>query len=164
MLEIWVSRLKKRLFYNKIEYGDSMKRIKRKELILLFVVTVLLTGCGNKLKCEIDGLVEGRKYTSTVVVKFKDEKPSTYSFKDKMMFDPEDPNAEIYYHSKYDEYSTLLSEKKARISNNTDNISFKVKYDFEEDHSSQENKILIGRDDSREIAKNKLENVGYRCK
>lgn len=141
-----------------------MKRIKRRELILLLVVTVLLTGCAPKLKCKIDGLVEGRKYTSTVVVKFEDDKPSTYSFKDKMMFDPQAAEAELYYHSKYEEYGTLIAEKRARISNNADNITLKINYDFNKHNSSQENKILVGRDDSMAAAKSKLENVGYTCK
>ena len=141
-----------------------MKRIKRKELILLLLITILLTGCGQKLKCKIDGHVEGRKYTSTIVVKFSDGKPSTYSFEDKMMFATLDPNAELYYHSKYEEYGTLIAEEYARISNNADNISLKIKYDFNKNNSSQENKILIGRNDTRDAAKGKLENIGYKCK
>ena len=58
----------------------------------------------------------------------------------------------------------MIAEKRARISNNADNITLKIKYDFNKHNSAQENKILVGRDDSIEAAKSKLENVGYTCK
>lgn len=141
-----------------------MKRIRNWQLFLLIISVVLLTGCSQKLKCKVDTIVDSNKYTSTVVVKFEDNKPSTYNFKDKMMFAALDPNAEIYYHSKYDEYGTLIAGKFARIGNHTDNISLKIKYNFTNNKSAQEDKLLVSRNDSIEVAKKKLEKVGYSCK
>ena len=134
-----------------------MKRIK---LGVLLIAIVLLTGCTSKLNCKIDT----NNYTSKVVVKFENDKPSTYNFKDKMIFAPLDPNAELYYHSKYDEYGTLIAEKFARMGNNSDNIILKIKYDFTKNNSAQENKLLVDRNDSKNNAKTKIENLGYKCK
>ena len=134
--------------------------MKKAKLIILLMVLVTLTGCSSKLKCKINT----NNYTSTVVVHFKGDKPSTYSFKDKMMFSPTAPEAELYYHSKADEYGTLIAEKFAKMGNNTDNITLKVKYDFNKNNSAQENKILVGRNDSKHAAKLKIESLGYTCK
>lgn len=138
-----------------------MKRVK---LLILTVAVLTLTGCANTLKCKVDTVVDSNKYTSTIVVKFKDGTPSTYSFKDKMMFPPLAPEAELYYHAKAEEYGILVAEKLARMGNNSDNITLKVKYDFNKNKSTQENKILVGRNDSKEVAKKKIENLGYTCK
>ncbi|MBQ6546673.1 MAG: hypothetical protein IJL74_01590 [Bacilli bacterium] len=134
--------------------------MKRMKLVILLMAVVALTGCANKLKCKINT----DNYSSTVVVHFKSHKPSTYSFKDKMMFSPLAPEAELYYHSKAEEYSTLIAEKLARMGNNSDNITLKVKYDFNKNNSTQEDKILVGRNDSKNDAKKKIESLGYKCK
>lgn len=141
-----------------------MKRVKGKELVILSIIIILLTGCAPKIECKANAIVDSHKYTSAIVVSFENNKPLKYVFKDKMMFDPDDPNAELYYHAKYEEYGTLIAEKRAKMSNNTDNISLKIKYNFSKYHSAQEDKILIDRDDSMEDVKNKLESVGYSCK
>ena len=138
--------------------------MKKTKLIILLIAVVALTGCANKLKCKIETTLDSNKYTSTIVVKFKNGKPSTYSFKDKMMFEPLAPEAELYYHSKAEEYGILISEKLAKARNNSDNITLKVKYDFNKNNSAQENKILVGRNDSKNDAKKKIENLGYQCK
>lgn len=134
--------------------------MKRIELVVILVAVLLLTGCSNTLKCKIDT----NNYTSKVVVKFNNDKPSKYSFRDKMMFSALDPNAEIYYHSKYDEYSTLIAEKFAKARNNSDNITLKINYDFTKNNSAQENKLLVNRNDSKNDAKTKIESLGYKCK
>ena len=134
-----------------------MKRVK---LVMLLIAVLLLTGCANTLKCKIDT----NNYTSKVVIKFKNNKPSTYKFKDKMMFSPQAPEAELYYHSKYDEHGTLIAEKFAKMRNNVDNITLKVKYDFTKNNSTQEDKLLVSRNDSKNDAKTKIENLGYKCK
>ena len=134
--------------------------MKRTNMVLLLVAILLLTGCSNQLKCKIDT----NNYTSTLVVKYKNDKPTTYSFKDKMMFAALDPNAEIYYHSKYEEHGTLIAEKFAKMRNHTDNISLKINYDFTKNNSAQEDKLLVGRNDSKNSAKTKLESLGYKCK
>ena len=107
-----------------------MKRVKGKELVILSIIIILLTGCAPKIECKANAIVDSHKYTSAIVVSFENNKPLKYAFKDKMMFDPDDPNAELYYHAKYEEYGTLIAEKRARMSNNTDNISLKIKYNF----------------------------------
>ena len=138
--------------------------MKNKKLIVLLITVLVLTGCANKLKCKIDTVSDSNEYTSTVVVHFKNDKPSTYSFKDKMMFPPLAPEAELYYHSKAEEYGTLIYEKHARMGNNSDNITLKIKYDFNKDNSSQEDKLLVSRNDSKDTAKSKIESLGYSCK
>ena len=136
-----------------------MKRSKGCWLVL-FLVIVLLTGCSNKLKCNI----KTNNYISKLVIMYDGDKPTTYSFSDKMMFAPQAPEAEIYYHSKYYEYGTLISEKFAKMRNAADYVSLRIKYDFTKNHSEQENKLLISKDDSKEAAIKKLKNSGYTCK
>ena len=138
--------------------------MKKTKIIVLLIATLALTGCANQLKCKIDTINDSNEYTSTVSVHFKNNKPSTYSFKDKMMFPPLAPEAELYYHSKAEEYGTLIAEKFARMGNHSDNITLKIKYDFNKNNSSQENKLLVSRNDSKETAKSKLESLGYTCK
>ena len=134
--------------------------MKRINIILLLISLVMLTGCSNQLKCKINT----NTYTSTVKVKFSDGKPSKYTFNEKMTFDPLSPDAELYYHSKYDEYGVLISEKFARMGNNSDNITLKIKYDFTKNNSAQENKLLVSRTDTKNDAKTKIESLGYKCK
>ncbi|MGN0974194.1 MAG: hypothetical protein ACI4OT_05565, partial [Bacilli bacterium] len=56
-----------------------MKRIK----ILLLVTTILLlTGCSNTLKCNI----ETNNYDSSIKIKFENDKPTKYTYKDEMKF------------------------------------------------------------------------------
>ena len=136
-----------------------MKRVKGYKLMLVLVV-FLLTGCSNKLKCEIDT----NNYTSKVIITYKGDKPITYNFKDKMLFSLQDAEAEIYYHSKYTEYGTLIAEKYAKMRNAPEYVSLNIKYDFTKNKSNQEDKILISKDDSKEKSKIKLESLGYKCK
>lgn len=137
-----------------------MKRIK--SMSLLFLISVLLlTGCSsNKLKCEI----KTNNYTSKVVIDYSDDKPTKYKFNDKMLFSATSSSAEIYYHSKYAEYGTLIAEKFAHMRNTPEYVEMKIKYDFTKNNSAQENKLLISKTDSKENAKQKLENLGYKCK
>lgn len=128
--------------------------------LVLFLVVVLLTGCSNKLKCNI----KTNNYVSKVVIGYEDDKPTTYNFSDKMMFSVQAPEAEIYYHSKYYEYGTLISEKYAKMRNAADYVSLKIKYDFTKNQSEQENKLLVNREDSKKDAIKKLKNSGYKCK
>lgn len=136
-----------------------MKRIKSMHILILLMV-ILLTGCGNKLKCEI----KTNNYTSKIVINYKDEKPTSYNFKDDMAFSADAPEAELYYHSKYEEYSTIISEKYASIRNSVDGVSMKIKYDFTKDKSQQENILLIQKNDTKKQAKSKLKSLGYKCK
>lgn len=137
-----------------------MKRIKDKKILLLLLV-ILLTGCNSKLKCEI----KTRNYTSKVSITFnKDNAPVKYDFKDKMLFNVNDAGAEIYYHSKYDEYGILLAEKHGYMRNAPEYISLTIKYDFTKHNSKQENKLLVNKTDTKEIALTKLKEAGYTCK
>lgn len=134
-----------------------MKKIK---ILLLLLVPVLLTGCANTLKCNI----ETNNYNSTIKIKFKDDKPTTYKYKDEMKFSTNSTEGEFYYHSKYNEYSILISEKYAQLKNNQENISTKINYDFTKDNSKGENKLLINRKDTIKSATKKIESSGYKCK
>ena len=134
-----------------------MKRIK----ILLLIATIfLLTGCANTLKCNI----ETSNYNSSIKIKFKNDKPAQYKFKDEMKFSRDSTDTEIYYHSKYNEYSTLISEKHAHLRNKIDSVSLKITYDFTKDKSEVENKLLINRNDTIKTATQKIESSGYKCK
>lgn len=134
-----------------------MKRIK---LVLLLLSVFILTGCANTLKCEI----KTNNYESKVKVTYKDDKPTKYVFKDKMLFSPTSADAELYYHSKYEEYNTLISEKHARLHNRAKDVSMEIKYDFTTDTSGQEGKLLISRNDTKGTAIKKIEDLGYKCK
>ena len=134
-----------------------MKRIK---ILLLIANIFLLTGCANTLKCNI----ETSNYNSSIKIKFKNDKPAQYKFKDEMKFSRDSADTEIYYHSKYNEYSTLISEKHAHLRNKIDRVSLKITYDFTKDKSEVENKLLINRNDTIKTATQKIESSGYKCK
>ena len=134
-----------------------MNRIK----IIVFLFTVLLlTGCGNNLKCNI----KTNNYTADIKITFEKEKPAEYSFKDKMTFSYEDFNSELYYHNKYTELSDLITEKYAKVSDNKDNVTIKINYDFSKYNSKGESKLLIKRSDTKKEALKKIESLGYKCK
>ena len=134
-----------------------MKRIK---ILLLLIVPILLTGCANTLKCEI----ETNNYTSKIKIKFENEEPSIYKLEDKMLFDAESTDTELYYHSKYTEYNDLINNKFAVIRNHPDNVTVKIDYNFKENKTDGENKLLIKRTDTIKEATKKIESSGYTCK
>ena len=134
-----------------------MKRIK---ILLLIATLLLLTGCSNTLKCNI----ETNNYSSSIKIIFKDDKPTKYKYEDEMKFSADSADTEIYYHSKYNEYSTLISEKHAHLRNKPDNVSLRINYDFTEDKSEGEKKLLINRNDTIKTAAQKIESSGYKCK
>lgn len=134
--------------------------MKKTKFLLIIVAVIFLTGCSNSLKCK----VETKNYDSTIKITFKDDKPIKYKYKDEMRFSAKTADNEIYYHSKYSEYSTLISEKYAHVRNNQSNVSMKVNYDFEKDSSSDEKKLLISRNDTKKTATEKIESSGYTCK
>lgn len=133
-----------------------MKRIK---MVFLLLSVFLLTGCGNQLKCNI----KTNNYESTIKVTYKDDKPTKYVFKDKMFFSPTEANAELYYHSKYSEYGDLINEKHAKLKNKPEYIALEIKYDFTTDKSTQENKLLIQKTDTKANAIKKIQDLGYKC-
>lgn len=134
-----------------------MKRIK---MILILMIPLLLTGCSSTLKCTI----ETNNYNSKVKIKFKDDKPITYKYKDEMKFSPTSADAEIYYHTKYSELSNLISSRNAHIGNNKASITIKVNYDFTKDKSDGEGNLLINRNDTKKEAIKKIESSGFTCK
>lgn len=134
-----------------------MKRIK---ILLLLIVPILLTGCANTLKCEI----ETNNYTSKIKIKFENEEPTIYKFEDKMLFDADTTDTELYYHSKYTEYNDLINSKHATIRNHPDNVTIKIDYNFKENKAEGENKLLIKRTDTMKEATKKIESSGYICK
>ena len=68
-----------------------MKRIK---ILLLIATLLLLTGCSNTLKCNI----ETNNYSSSIKIIFKDDKPTKYKYEDEMKFSADSADTEIYYH------------------------------------------------------------------
>ena len=88
-----------------------MKRIK---IVVLLVAVFLLTGCSDTLKCNIDT----KNYTSDIKIVFENDKPVSYEFSDKMIFDDNlSTDSELYYHSKFSQYSYLLSEEFSKVTN-----------------------------------------------
>ena len=81
-----------------------------------------------------------------------------------MKFSRDSADTEIYYHSKYNEYGALISEKHAHLRNKIDSVSLKITYDFTKDKSEVENKLLINRNDTIKTATQKIESSGYKCK
>ena len=135
-----------------------MKRIKS---LIILLMPLLLTGCATTLKCEINT----NNYTSTVKIKFENDKPTTYKYSDEMIFtDPLSTDSELYYHSKYEEYSFLITEKYATLSNHNDKVKLKINYDFTKDKTKNENKLLISKNDTLKEASKKIESSGYTCK
>lgn len=135
-----------------------MKKVK---LLMLLIIPFLLTGCANTLKCEI----ETDNYNSKIKVKFENDKPTTYKFKDEMIFkNTLDTDSEIYYHTKYAEYNYLINDKLARVTNSQDKVTIKITYDFTKDNSQGEENLLIKETDSMKNAIKKIESSGYKCK
>ena len=135
----------------------KMKRIK---VLLVFVCLFGLTGCANTLKCSI----ETSNYDANVKIKFKDDKPISYKYKDVMRFSENSSDAEIYYHSKYNDYSNLISDKLAHVRNKPVGVFVKINYDFNKNNSLGESTLLIERNDTKKIASEKIESLGYTCK
>lgn len=135
-----------------------MKRIKGLNLIL---ICLILTGCKDTLKCEIDT----PNYKSEIKIKFENDKPTTYKQKETMIYsDSLDPESEIYYHSQYEKYSYLITDKHVKISNHNNEVTTKIQYDFTQDKSTGETELPISKNDTREKIKQKLESSSYTCK
>ena len=134
-----------------------MKRIK---MLLILIIPIFLTGCSETLKCTI----ETNNYSSEIKIKFKDDKPTTYKYKDVMSFSATQTDSEIYYHSKYDQYSILISDKYANLRDKANGVYLKINYDFTKDKSNGENTLLISRNDTQKIALQKIKSSGYTCK
>lgn len=135
-----------------------MNRIKG--LIILIGILVITTGCST-LKCEI----KTNNYNSIIKIKFENNKPTTYNFKDEMLFSNNlNTDSELYYHTKYTSYSYLISDNYARITNHNNKVKLKINYDFTKDKSQGENKLLISKKDTIKTATQKIEKSGYTCK
>lgn len=135
-----------------------MKRIK---IVVLLVAVFLLTGCSDTLKCNIDT----KNYTSDIKIVFENDKPVSYEFSDKMIFDDNlSTDSELYYHSQFSQYSYLVSEEFAKVTNFANKVSVDIEYNFNENSSQGEESLLISRNDSMNAASKKIENLGYKCK
>lgn len=135
-----------------------MKRIK---IILLLIIPLVLTGCASTLKCEI----ETANYNSTIKIKFEEDKPLTYKYKDEMIYsDSLDTDTELYYHSQYSKYNNLITNGWANITNRPTKVKTTINYKFEENNKEAESILLISRNDTMKNARTKIESSGYKCK
>ena len=135
-----------------------MKRIK---IALLLLVPLLLTGCASTLKCEI----ETSNYNSKIKIKFEEDKPLTYKYKDEMVFNNNlSTDSELYYHGQYSKYSYLIAEDIAKVTNFANKVSVDINYNYNEKQSQYENILLISRNDTMKEATKKIESSGYKCK
>ena len=134
-----------------------MKKIK---ILLLILITIILTGCTNTLKCNI----KTDNYTSNIKVKFKNNKPIIYKFKDKMYFSKSPIDKKEYYKEKYDKYNLLILNNNMNLNNKKSYISTKINYNFNKNNIKQENKLLIKRNYTRKQTLKKIKSLGYTCK
>ena len=136
--------------------------------ILIFLLFVSLCGLeyfGYKeysklLICKADT----ENFTARVVIKFEDDKPIWYKYKDEMEFFGQiGTDSEFYYHSLNIKYDYLVSEHKAVLTNSGNKIKTNIWYDFVNDPVSGDSLLLVGRDNTRSSAKKKIESVNYVC-
>ncbi len=137
-----------------------MKRMKSIKVIMIVLMSVVLTGCANDLKCSI----KTSNYESTVKIAYKEDKPTKYSFKDKMKFSATSADSELYYYGKLSEYENLINEKHAKVRNKATSVEVSIKYNFTSDTSAQEGKLLVKRDETKSKAIKRIEDLGYKCK
>lgn len=134
-----------------------MKNIK---ILLLILIPIILTGCNNTLNCNI----KTDNYTSNIKVKFKNNKPIIYKFKDKMFFSKSSINQKDYYKEKYNKYNLLILNKNMKLKNKNNYISTKINYNFNKNKIKQENNLLIQRNYTRKQTLKKIKSLGYTCK
>ena len=130
-----------------------------KKFLLLTAVIFLLTGCQNNLTCTI----KTNTYNSKVTISYKDNKPKNYKQIEKIYFAKQDTK-NIYYNLKTNEYQNLIKEKHTKIKKKRKSITIKTTYNFLKNNSTQENKLLINKQDTRKQAYQKIKNLGYTCK
>lgn len=136
-----------------------MKRIKK--ILLMIIPLLILTGCSSNLKCTI----KTNNYESTVKIKFVEDKPTTYKYKDAMDFgNTLDADSELYFDNQLTKYRFLIADKFADVIERQSVVKVKVNYDFTKDSSSGEDVLLIKKTDSLGTAKQKIESSGYKCK
>ena len=134
--------------------------MKKLKILLLILISIILTGCTNTINCNI----KTDNYTSNIKVKFKNNKPIIYKFKDKMTFSKTSLNKEKYYKNKYNKYSNLILHKNMKIKTKKNYISTRIKYNFKKNYTKQENKLLIKRDYTKKQTLKKIKSLGYICK
>ena len=134
-----------------------MKKIK---ILLLILISIILTGCTNTLNCSI----KTDNYTSSIKVKFKNNKPVTYQFKDKMNFSKSPINKKEYYKEKYNKYNNLISNKNMKLKNKKNYISTKLNYNFNKRKIRQESTLLIKRNYTKKQTLKIIKKLGYICK
>lgn len=121
----------------------------------------MLTGCASTLNCSI----KTNNYESSIKIKFKEDKPTTYKYKDAMNFGSIlNTDSEFYYNDKQTKYGTLIAEKYARVNEFQNIVKTKINYDFSKNNSDGEKTLMIKRTDSLGTAKQKIESSGYTCK
>ncbi len=130
-------------------------------LVIIIVVCIFFISGSPSLRCKINT----NNYKSKVIVKYKDGMPTTYKEKDKWIYNFNDmTSAEISYHSEYERYGVLISEKKAKISLRQNIVNKSIKYNFTKDNSSGEGLLLINKTSNMKEAKKMLKERGYFCK
>lgn len=134
--------------------------MKKTKILLLILISIMLIGCTNTVNCNI----KTNNYTSSIKVKFKDNKPLTYKFKDKMNFSKTSINKKEYYKEKYNKYNNLILTKNMKLKNKSNYISTKINYNFKKNKEKQENVLLIKRNYTRKQTLKKIKSLGYTCK
>ena len=127
-----------------------------KKIIILLFMLFVLTGCSTKLKCKINT----DRYKSKITIKYKEDKPIKYLFKDRMIFDIKDKNKDIYYKRKQTEYKSLINNYSAKVINKNKKVISSVNYNFKKDINSY---LLIDKNDNIKSSIIKIESIGYRC-
>lgn len=132
---------------------------------LLIIICAVFGYLGYKeysklLICKADT----ENFTAKVVIKFEEDKPIWYKYKDEMEFFGQiGTDSEFYYHSLSIRYDYLISERKAVLTNSGNKIKANIWYDFTKDSEAGDSLLLVGRNNTRESAKKKIESINYVC-
>lgn len=136
--------------------------------ILFFLLIVICAVFGYLGYQEYSKLLickaDTENFTAKVTIKFEENKPVWYKYKDEMEFFGQiGTDSEFYYHSLNSKYDYLISEHKAVISNAGNKIKTNIWYDFTKDSEEGDSLLLVDRKSTRESAKKKIESINYVC-
>ena len=129
-------------------------------IVLLTLISFLLIGCTNTINCNI----KTYNFNSNIKIKFKNNKPLIYKYRDNMNFSKSSINKKDYYKEKYNKYNSLILNKNIKLINKKNYISTKINYNFKKDNIKQENILLIKRNYTKKQTLKKIKSLGYTCK
>ena len=138
--------------------------MKIKTIIIASLIILVLTGCSNnKLKCT----QKSNSTTTNIIATFsKEGKINTLEFDRKTIYDKFDAYIDIHYYDLKEQYTSLDNIKGItyEVKENKNDITTKLNINYNELPNIDNRLIPIKRNETIEIAKEKLINEGYICK